>query len=204
MEKLRTIALLGREAGLRVLQDALLTDSSLELALVCTHGHLPRAEGGGPRPELQDYRSACAEAGIPLAVLDGPEARRVEDHLPAGPLDLLVVLSWRHLVSPAALARFRLGGVNLHRGALPGYAGAEPVRRAMEAGERRIAITAHRMTDNLDDGPEVARAWLDVSPLADGAASSDAAEVVKARLLPLYAPLARLAVAAAQASEAKT
>ncbi len=190
---LRTVALLGRDTGLAVLRDALFDNQRIDLAEVFTHGKLPKAEGGGPRTELAIYRAMCAERGVPLTVLDLPEAQRVEDYLPEE-LDLMVVLSWRFILNPAALRRPKVGGINLHRGELPKYAGAEPVRRAIEAGETRTAITAHTMIAEVDMGLEIARVWLDMPPLSAGASSADHAETVKKRLLGLYAPLARLAI----------
>ena len=192
---LRTVALLGRETGLAVLRDALLDNPRIDLAGVITHGKLPKAEGGGVRTELARYQALCAKHGVPLTVLDHPEALRVEEHLPDG-LDLLVVLSWRFILRPAALAKPRIGGINLHRGVLPEYAGAEPVRRAIEAGETRTAITAHHLAEIIDAGPEIARVWLDMPPPPMPMSSVEQAELVKARLVGLYAPLARLAIEA--------
>ncbi|MGH7126586.1 MAG: formyltransferase family protein, partial [Stellaceae bacterium] len=99
------------------------------------------------------------------------------------------------LVLAEVLDRFAIGAVNLHRGALPAYAGAEPVRRAIEAGETRVAITAHHMSPEIDQGAEIARVWLDIPPKSPSASTSEYAEHVKSALVPLYAPLARLAVA---------
>lgn len=181
-----------------MLKDALLDNERIELLGVITHGRLPKAEGGGVRPELAAYEAICSEHRIPLRVLDFPEAHRVEDVLPDD-FDLLVVLSWRFILRPAALNKPRIGGINLHRGELPAYAGAEPVRRAIEAEETRTAITAHWLAEVIDMGPEIARVWLDMPPPAAAMPSAEHAETVKARLSGLYAPLARLAIEAASA-----
>lgn len=161
----------------------------IEPVAVFTHGHLTRAEGGGPRPEIPSYLEFCEQAGIQLHVLDLPLARTPEKLLPDGHLDLMMVLSWKFIIPDTCLKRFSLGGINLHRGALPDYAGLEPVRRAIEAGERRIAITAHGMAKELDGGPEIARVWLEL-----GLEGTPSIEETKSRLLPLYAPLASLAI----------
>ena len=189
----RTVALLGRDGGLALLRDGLLRNDLVELVGVITHGKLPKAEGGGVRPELPAYESVCAESNLPLTVLDGSQAKQLEDHLP-NDLDLLVVLSWRFILTPAAFEAPRLGALNLHRGALPEFAGAEPVRRAIEAGESRTAITAHKMVGEVDMGPEIARVWLDLPPMPPGTESAEYAEVIKKKLLSLYGPLARTAI----------
>ena len=192
--KRRVVALLGRTCGLDVL-DALLRDPSVDVVAVFTHGLAPRTEGGVPRVELQDYRDCCARAHLALFILDGARASDLGSHIPDD-VDLLVSVSWRNRVAEEVLTRMRLGAINLHRGALPDYAGAEPVRRAIEAGERQIAITAHRMTAEIDAGEEIARVSMPMAQRPRDVSSSLYAEMIKAKLAPLYAPLARLAVAA--------
>ncbi len=182
---MRTVALLGRDTGLAVLQGALFDNEKIDLTGVFTHGKLPKAEGGGTRPELAVYQELCEQRGVPLGVLDPPEARRIEDYLPEN-IDLLVVLSWRFILTPAALRMPSMGGINLHRGELPKYAGAEPVRRAIEAADTHVAITAHKMIAEVDMGGEIARVWLDCA--------SQPVATIKQRLTGLYAPLARLAI----------
>ncbi len=194
MKKLRTVALLGREPGLRVLHDVLVDNPLVDLAAVYTHPSLPRKEGGGLRPELARYEAACAAAQVPLHRLDVSESRRLEDLLPAHRADLLLVLSWRSILTAPMLAQARTA-INLHRGALPTYAGAEPVRRAIEAGESRVAITAHHMVEEVDAGRVAATVWLDIGPCPATLSAAEYAEQVKDRLLPLYAPLANLAIA---------
>lgn len=196
MRPLRTVALLARQAGFNVLQDALIGHPRLHLVSVYTHRNLPRAEGGGERAEVALFEEACAGAGVALQCLDGAAAKNLHDRLPRGELDLLVSVSWRYLVPSPVLQRLRCGALNLHRGALPEYAGAEPVRRAIAAGERRVAITAHRMTAEIDAGPAIAVVWMDVPPLAHGMDLLGHVEATRRRLDPLYAPLARAAIAA--------
>lgn len=191
----RTVALVGRAGGLALLRDGLLDNKLINLVGVFTHGKLPHVEGAGVRPELQTYKSICAERNVPLTVLDAPEAKQLEDYLPSD-LDLVVVLSWRFILAPATLGVPKLGALNLHRGALPEFAGAEPVRRAIEAGKTRTAITAHKMVEKVDMGPEVARVWLDLPPLPPNTSSAEHAEAIKKRLVGLYAPLARTAIEA--------
>ncbi|CAA7614710.1 hypothetical protein MTBLM5_140028 [Magnetospirillum sp. LM-5] len=198
MKKLRTVALLGREPGLRVLQDVLIDNPLVELAAVYTHPNLPRKEGGGPRPELARYQALCAAGGVPLHCLDVAQAKGLDQMLPEHRADLLLVLSWRSILTAAMLAQARFA-INLHRGALPDYAGAEPVRRAIEAGEARVAITAHHMVEEVDAGRVAATVWMDIAPCPPTLSAAEYAEQVKERLLPLYAPLARLAIASVAA-----
>ena len=180
---LRTVALLCREPGLLVL-DALMSCPKVKPVLVLTHRTLPKAEGGGVRPELAEYERMC-KGRVPLMEIDPPSAKSFA--VPPG-ADLLISLSWRAVVDERCLSKFR-HTINIHRGELPRYAGAEPVRRALEAGEKRVAITAHRMVAEVDAGPEIARVWHDVGGETDP-------ERVKRNMYPLYAPLALAAIEA--------
>lgn len=197
IQRLRTVALLAREPGLAVLAE-LLARPDLELKAVFTHLHRPRSEGGGVRPEVAEFRRICREADVPLVMSDAPAARDIGPDLPLSELDLLLSVSWRFLVERPVLDRFKAGAINLHRGDLPAYAGAIPVQRAIEAGERRVAITAHEMSDRIDEGRILAKAWLDVDPPPPGVAAEAHAETVKAALIPLYGPLAVEAIEAAR------
>jgi len=196
----RTVALLGREPGLLVLREALLGNQLIDLAAVYTHGSLPKGEGGGPRPELSRYVMECETAQVPLYILDVFEARQLECHLPPGPFDLLVVLSWRSILSKAILDLPIYGAINVHRGALPKYRGARPVQQALEAGDSSVSITAHRMTEIVDDGPAVATVRMDIRSLPTNVTAGHYAEEVKVALYPLYAPLVRLSITSLAAS----
>ena len=45
-----------------------------------------------------------------------------------------------------------IGGVNLHRGKLPEYAGAEPIKQALNNKEKLIYITSHILAEEIDSG----------------------------------------------------
>lgn len=189
--RLRTIALLARPAGLRALKDGLIGDKTYDLLGVLTHGRLPASEdpGRGMRSELADFEETTRGAGIPLHLVD-----RKKDalHLPilsdGIPVDLLCSVSWRYIVSDEDLGKLRLGGINLHRGRLPDYAGALPVQRALERGDEQGTLTAHLMTPELDGGPILATVDF---PLARKSQEDilQATERIKLEILPLYGPL---------------
>lgn len=183
---LRTVALLAREPGLLVLQE-LISNPLIKLDTVVTHANLPRSEGGGPRPELPMYRAMCKGHAV-LMEVDFIAAKMPTWYTSFNYMDLLICLSWRNIVQPEALRCCR-HAINIHRGELPKYAGAEPVRKALDAREQRVAITAHHMVQKIDAGPEIARVWHDVGDETDP-------EQVKRNMYPLYAPLARMAIQA--------
>ena len=201
----RTVALLAREAGLRVLVDSLLQNPAIELVCVATHRRLPRADdpNRGERPEFRELQRVCTERAVELVAVDDPTAARELAFLRQGaPIDLICSVSWRYILTKQALALARLGAINLHRGALPEFAGAEPVRRMLEAGCKEAVISAHLMVQEVDAGPVLATVrlpmdWDERTPIVEHA------EVVKRELLSLYAPLMDLAIAACLARQGK-
>jgi methionyl-tRNA formyltransferase len=196
--RLRTAALLGREAGFGVLRDGLLRNPEVQLVAVAAHSRLPRSEDPrcGPRPEYPGISRLCEEHGIPLVAVDAPdEAHDLEFFAPFEPLDLVCAVSWRYMLSPRGLGRPALGCINLHRGRLPEYAGAEPVRRMIEDGLPEAEITAHLMVEEVDAGPVLAAVRLPIRR-DPGRTAAQEAERTKLRLLPLYAPLLDLAIGA--------
>lgn len=174
MEPIKTVAFLARYPGFLVLRE-LMANPLIDLQAVYTHGLLPKAEGSGVRPELYHFRQECA--GVPLFVLDAPMIQEISS-------PLVISLSWRHKIPTKGF----VAGINIHRGELPKYAGAEPIKQALEAGEKRFAITAHKMTDEIDRGDPLAVVWAEPPVLETGA--------VRDYLVPLYVPLVRLAIEA--------
>lgn len=192
MEKsFKTVALLAREPGLLVLKDALLNNPLVDLMAVYTHGLLPKKEGLLPRSELSHYKQICQSAGVPLHVLDYPHAKFLAKYLPVDSFDLLVVLSWRYILSKEVLARPKVAAINFHRGSLPSYKCAEPVKQAINAGEQQIAITAHHITEHLDAGPVITTKVMKLHRSFKEGDIDAYIEEVKRDLYPLYSPLVK-------------
>ena len=201
-QRWRVVALLAREPGLAVLREGLLADAGVELAALYTHRRRPRSEDPlrSERPEYQPYADLACAAGVPLHAVDTrAEALELEGLEAYRPFDVLLSLSWRYRVSPAVLSWPRIAAINLHRGRLPTYAGAEPVRRALEAGETSITLTAHRMIEEIDAGPVLVECVHPVSALR-GPTLADDVERIKRELWPLYPLVAMEAMARANES----
>lgn len=78
--------------------------------------------------------------------------------------DLLVVCDYGQILSPAALATSRLGGINLHASLLPKYRGAAPINWALYHGEETTGVTVIHMTPGLDAGPSLAQESTPIGP----------------------------------------
>ena len=81
--------------------------------------------------------------------------------------DLLVVCDYGQILSAAALATTRLGGINLHASLLPKYRGAAPVNWALYHGETTTGVTVIHMNPQLDAGPCLIQEATPIDPQED-------------------------------------
>jgi len=144
----------AREHGLNGLQ-ALLDSSDYDPLVVCTHRLRPESEDPARpvRPEYEVYKKMCEAHNIPLLVVDyKQDLAGVDGLFSQTSVDVIASISWRRLIPAWQIEQARFGGVNVHRGKLPDYAGAEPIKQAIQGGERDIAITAHELSEQIDTG----------------------------------------------------
>lgn len=160
MTRYTCIGLLARAHGLAVAR-ALLESQSFQLAALFTHRYNPRSQDT-ERRERDDYRhfvSLAAEYNIPFYPIDVKANQQILlNLLREKATDFLVSVSWRYILPQEILSQARIGTINVHRGDLPQYAGAEPVKQALLNKEQVIAICAHQMIAALDEGPVLVKA----------------------------------------------
>ncbi len=94
-----------------------------------------------------------------LALEEGIRLFPVDDHNAAPSLsllenlapDLLVVTNAR-ILSKKVIERARIGGINLHLGKLPEYAGLASIFWSLHEGRRTLGVTVHALSPKLDAG----------------------------------------------------
>lgn len=156
--KYRVVAFFAREHGLSGLR-ALLAESKYELVCLFTHRFKPKGEDPmrGERSEFIDYKILAEEYRIPIYSVDRKEDQQmVGSILEKISFDFIVSISWRLLIPKAYLDLAKIGSVNVHRGLLPNYPGAEPIKQALLHGDNQITITAHEMVEEIDAGKPLA------------------------------------------------
>lgn len=187
---LRVACYVARAHGLDGLR-TLLRSNRYRVACILTHRRLARFEdpARNERPDFNDFKNLAEIRKIPFLVGDsrGERARIVEQLKPLRP-DLLVSISWRNLISPAELKLPRLGGVNLHRGKLPDFAGAFPIARALERGDAEIVVTAQVLAEEIDAGQTLVTVSHPVNRGAHEATGTCVARL-KREITPLFGPL---------------
>jgi methionyl-tRNA formyltransferase len=151
-----------------------------EVALVVTQPDRPKGRGRALAG------SAIAREAERLALpVEKPEdlgAAEVRGRLAALAPDLLAIVAFGAILSPALLAVPRLGAVNLHGSLLPDYRGASPVQRALWDGRAWTGVTTLFLDEGVDTGDMILQRWLAIEP-------GDHAGTLAAKLAELGAPL---------------
>jgi phosphoribosylglycinamide formyltransferase-1 len=115
---------------------------------------------------------AFAQAqGIPTAVVPSKEfasraefdsalQREIDRFAP----DLVVLAGFMRILTPPFVEHYAGRMLNIHPSLLPHFPGLDTHRTALEAGMREHGATVHFVTAELDHGPIVAQARVDVLP----------------------------------------
>lgn len=80
------------------------------------------------------------------------EARQ-RDLLRHHDVELVVLARYMQILSPAFVAHYPAGIINVHHSFLPAFTGARPYHAAHARGVKLIGATSHYVTEVLDDGP---------------------------------------------------
>ena len=80
------------------------------------------------------------------------EARQVA-LLEQNEIELVILARYMQILSPAFVARYPAGVINVHHSFLPAFTGARPYHAAHARGVKLIGATSHYVTEVLDDGP---------------------------------------------------
>jgi methionyl-tRNA formyltransferase len=183
----KVVCLFARERGIRVLE-GLLKDKRFTVVDLVVHSKLPRSESPDRsiRPEYSIFKALSEKHSIPLSTVDTRKAAQALASVKQlESFDFLITVSWRFLVPGDVFSRARIRAINVHRGKLPIYAGAEPVKRALENGEREIVLTVHEMVEEIDAGEVLVEKTHPVK-LDREATLDENVETIKSEMLPLY------------------
>jgi methionyl-tRNA formyltransferase len=132
---------------------------------------------------ISPLRGIAKQQGAKIFDPDDVNAPESLERLAGFEADLFIVADYGQILSSAALATARLGGINLHGSLLPKYRGAAPINWALYHGEAKAGVSVIHMTPRIDAGPVLAQASLSVEP-------QENAPQLEARLSALGAPLA--------------
>lgn len=116
------------------------------------------------------------KAGIPFVLVDEKDQQRAEDHLievsKKYDIDLVVLARYMRIMTPNFVWRYPHRIINIHPSLLPAFPGAFAYAQAYERGAKIVGVTAHYVTEELDQGPIIFQDSFKVD-------SSDTLEAIK-------------------------
>ncbi len=179
----RSIVILisGRGSNMRALiEHSRRADSPFSVAAVLSD----RSDAAGLRTaEALAVPARAIEASGPAdrAAYDALLAQAVAEVKPT----LLVLAGFMRILSPAFVQRYEGLILNIHPSLLPRYPGLHTHRRVLAAGEKEHGATVHYVTAELDGGPPIMQARLEVDPRDDEAQLAARVQALEHRMYPL-------------------
>src|SRR5690625_1529343 len=144
----------------------------VEFALVASdHAEAPAlrmAESHGIATLALDPRGYASRGEYDLELF-----RRIAD----SGAELVVLAGFMRILDAAAIAPWQGRMINIHPSLLPKYRGLHTHRKALAAGDREHGASVHFVTAELDGGPVIAQAVIDIE-------EGDTEDSLAARLLP--------------------
>ena len=112
--------------------------------------------------------SKVKSLSIPFVVIDERNQEKAETKIlqicKKYDVDLIVLARYMRFLSPNFVWRFPNRIINIHPSLLPAFPGALAYEQAYERGTKIIGVTAHYVTENLDQGPIIFQDSFKVSP----------------------------------------
>ena len=175
-----TILISGRGSNMAALIDAALEG---RIAGAVTHviSNRPDAAGldyarrHGIATRVVDHRAFASREAFDAALAEA---------IDSGEPDLIVLAGFMRILGRAFVERYQGRMLNIHPSLLPAYPGTDTHARALADCAARHGCTVHFVTPEVDGGPIVAQAEVDVLPDDDAATLAARVLFQEHRLLP--------------------
>lgn len=118
---------------------------------------LQRASDAGIPHQCIDHTEYESREAFDLALadaIDGPANNQAAD--------LVVLAGFMRILTPAFVSKFEGRLLNIHPSLLPKYPGLNTHQRALDAGDKEAGVTVHFVTAELDGGPPIVQARVDI------------------------------------------
>lgn len=143
------VGFLSRAHGLNVLK-FLINSTDYKLIRVYTHKLNPKSQDQfrNIRDDYHFFEEECKKHKIPIISIDSKN-HELNDFPEC---DFIIEVSWRFLIPQEITDKARIMAFGIHRGKLPEYAGAEPIKQALMNNEDQIILSAHDLNAGIDEG----------------------------------------------------
>jgi len=122
--------------------------------------------------------SLAKKAKIPFVIIKEKDQQKAEQRIieicKKYEIDLISLARYMRILSPNFVWRYPNRIINIHPSVLPAFPGALAYEQAYERGTKIVGVTAHYVTENLDQGPIIFQDSFKVDP-------NDTLEKIKTR-----------------------
>ncbi len=132
-----------------------------EVAAVITQPDRPR--GRGRKLSFSPVKACAVEHGLEVLQPEKIKTPEFEQVLQELAPDVMVVVAFGQILSPAILAIPPLGCINVHASLLPYYRGAAPIHWAVMQGEEKTGVTTMYMDEGLDTGDMILKSEIAIT-----------------------------------------
>jgi formyltetrahydrofolate deformylase len=112
--------------------------------------------------------SIAKKTKIPFISIEETNQERAEEKIleicKKYEIDLIVLARYMKILSPNFVWRYPNRIINIHPSLLPAFPGALAYAQAYERGTKIVGVTAHYVTENLDQGPIIFQDSFNVDP----------------------------------------
>jgi len=112
--------------------------------------------------------SLAKKAKIPFVIVQEKDQQKAEEKIieicKKYEIDLISLARYMKILSPNFVWRYPNRIINIHPALLPAFPGALAYAQAYERGTKIVGVTAHYVTENLDQGPIIFQDSFKVDP----------------------------------------
>lgn len=115
---------------------------------------ITRAQQAGIATEVLDHKQFASREAFDEAL-----AKIIAPYQP----DLIILAGFMRILTPGFVTQFTGKILNIHPSLLPKYPGLNTHQRAIDAGDKEAGVTVHFVTPELDGGPAIVQAAVNIN-----------------------------------------
>ncbi len=139
---------------------------------------LQRAATANIATEMLDHTDYDSRAAFDRALM-----QRIDQYAP----DLLILAGFMRILTPEFVQHYHGRLLNIHPSLLPKYPGLHTHQRAIDAGDQQAGATVHFVTEQLDGGPAIVQASVNIDANEDADSLTKKILVKEHQIYPLAA-----------------
>lgn len=116
------------------------------------------------QPHDPQFINRLNDLHVPYCVFHPENPDKVHEQLERWHANIGLILGFSRILPENLLNIFKYGIYNLHASELPKYRGAMPLYWQIRNGEKRTALTVHRVTHIIDSGEIIIQVPIDIDP----------------------------------------